>query len=114
MDTTAIIDRDLALERAGNNLDLARELFSMLLKELPEYRQSIPELYTAGNLSTLQERVHKLNGAATYCGVPELKAAAADFESRLKRGEDTAYETDVQGLLAAIDRVNAAAETNPI
>ncbi len=113
MTTMTIIDRDLALERAGNNLDLARELFSMLLKELPDYRQTIPELYAAGEMNTLLERVHKLNGAATYCGVPELKAAADDFEGRLKRGEEE-FEADVEGLVAAIDRVNAAAESNPL
>jgi two-component system sensor histidine kinase BarA len=99
------VDGQLALERAGGNADLAHELYQMLQNELPYYQSRLPALYASGDISTLQETVHKLNGSATYCGVPALKAAAEGMEIHLKRGEQASYETDLSELLVEIQRV---------
>lgn len=99
------IDIDLALERAGGNRDLARELYQMLQKELSGYHDTITTHYRSGNLTSLLEVVHKLNGAATYCGVPALKEAAARFEGHLKSGETVSYATDLASVLDEIARL---------
>jgi two-component system sensor histidine kinase BarA len=99
------VDEKLALERAGGNPELARELYQMLQNELPEYLSRLPALYAEENLGSLQEAVHKLNGSATYCGVPALKAAAESMESSLKRGEQQAYEEGLKAVLNEIQRV---------
>ena len=99
------VDEQLALERAGGNADLARELYQMLQNELPEYQSRLPELFAQGNANALQEAVHKLNGSATYCGVPALKAAAETMESSLKRGEQEMFGRNLATLLDEIQRV---------
>jgi two-component system sensor histidine kinase BarA len=100
-----IIDTELALERAGGNADLARELYQMLQKELPVYQDRIRSLYETNNLPALTDTVHKLNGSATYCGVPALKSAADTLESRLKRGESEQYQEGLEEVLHAIEQV---------
>lgn len=99
------VDEKLALERAGGNADLARELYQMLQNELPDYQGRLPTLYAEGDMRSLQEAVHKLNGSATYCGVPALKAAAETMESNLKRGEQDRYEEGLNAVLNEIQRV---------
>ncbi len=99
------VDENLALERAGGNAELARELYQMLQNELPDYQSRLPTLYAEGNLDLLLDAVHKLNGSATYCGVPALKVAAEAMESTLKRGEDERYEEALQLVLDEIRRV---------
>lgn len=99
------VDGELALKRAGGNADLARELYQMLQKELPEYQSRLPILYGTGDIGELQSVVHKLNGSATYCGVPALKAAAEAMETNLKRGEAKNYDDSLGTLLKEIDRV---------
>lgn len=103
--TLRAVDEQLALERAGGNADLARELYQMLQNELPDYQSRLPTLYADRELGPLQEAVHKLNGSATYCGVPALKAAAESMESTLKRGEQERYEEGLNALLHEIQRV---------
>ncbi len=98
-------DEDLALQRAGGNADLARELYQLLQKELPEYQQLIPSLYAEGNFQSLLEAVHKLNGSATYCGVPALKAAVDAMETSLKRGDKDSYVEEMQVVLHEIQRL---------
>lgn len=99
------IDENLALQRAGGNVGLARELYDMLQKELRDYQHRLPNLYAEGDLQTLQDVVHKLNGSATYCGVPALKAAVDAMESSLKRGESERYEDEMEVVLREIQRL---------
>ena len=103
--TLNIIDSDLALERAGGNQDLARELFQMLQNELPAYHTNIQQHYNDGDHDALLQLVHKLHGSATYCGVPALKEAAASFESNLKQGAETTYAQCLDDVLSAIQRL---------
>ncbi len=100
-----VIDRELALQRAGGNAQLAAELFSMLLQELPQQRSAIQAALRAEDYPSLQHLVHKLNGSATYCGVPALKAAADVLESSLKRGETSHAARGVATILEEIERV---------
>ncbi|MGM0595097.1 MAG: Hpt domain-containing protein [Pseudomonadota bacterium] len=112
-ETAAIIDKALAVERAGGNTELARELFQMLQSELPVYRAKLRSLFDSSDLPALTEAVHKLNGSATYCGVPALKRAADRFESSLKRGEEEHYQHGLNELLHAIDQLMEAASPFP-
>ncbi len=107
--TAPVIDRELALQRAGGNKDLAEELFSMLIRDLPNLHKRIAIAYSDHNVAALIEVVHKLNGAATYCGVPALKEAAHRYEAALKQGQSDTYDAMQQQLLNEIDRVIASA-----
>lgn len=100
-----IVDTDLALERAGGNQDLARDLFQMLQNELPNYLSSIQGHFESANHAALVEAVHKLNGASTYCGVPALKEAASTLESNLKQGNESSYAEGVALVLKEIRRL---------
>jgi two-component system sensor histidine kinase BarA len=100
-----VVDEALALERAGGNADLARELYQMLQKELPYYLTHLRSHFEQGEMEALLNAVHKLNGSATYCGVPALKAAAESLESNIKQGRDETYEAGLEALLSEIKRV---------
>ncbi|MDH5784916.1 MAG: Hpt domain-containing protein [Chromatiales bacterium] len=108
--TSHAIDLNLALERAGGNQDLARELYQMLQNELPGYLEKIDTLYQGGDLASLQEVIHKLNGASTYCGVPALKEAASSLESNLKQGVESSYASGVAQVVAEITRLQQTPE----
>jgi two-component system sensor histidine kinase BarA len=100
-----IFDHDLALERAGGNRDLAEELFGMLVNELPEYREKLDTAHRGGDIEQVIFIAHRINGSATYTGVPALKAAAEALEISLKRGEMGDMAHQVQSLDEEIGRV---------
>lgn len=106
-----IFDRDLALQRAGGSQDLAQELLGMLLKDLPDFLYRI-ETIPPSEVERLLEVVHKLNGAATYCGVPALKSAAHLYETALKQGHTSNFEELHDQLLHEIRRVITATQAN--
>ncbi len=98
-----------SIQLAAGKPDLAEELFSMLLEQLPDDRQQIHSLWQDGDMSSLLECVHKLHGATRYCGVPELRAATHRFETALKCESRDKTEHHNQ-LLSAIDRLQVWGE----
>lgn len=110
--TLNAIDTNLALERAGGNQDLARELYQMLQKELPNYLSTIKQHYDSGDYEALLNVVHKLNGSATYCGVPALKEAASSLEINIKHQTETAYASGMANVLSEIQRLQLTPELN--
>ncbi|MBE0485195.1 ATP-binding protein [Marinobacter sp.] len=98
-----------SIQLAAGKADLAEELFSMLLEQLPADSERIRSLWDNGEAATLLECVHKLHGATRYCGVPELRTAANRLETALKcQAHDMELQKDQ--LLAAIDRLQVWSE----
>jgi two-component system, NarL family, sensor histidine kinase BarA len=81
-----IVDWPLALKRAGNKTELAKEMFIGLLKSLPETKAKLLTMIATHNESEVKTLIHKLNGACCYSGVPNLANISLQIETSLKRG----------------------------
>lgn len=83
--TPPLIDWEQAVKVAGNNRELAEDIFKGLLRTLPDERAAIKKLYEEQNYPELLQRAHKLHGALCYCGLPRLKSVIENLETELKR-----------------------------
>ncbi|VAX09305.1 hypothetical protein MNBD_GAMMA25-2368 [hydrothermal vent metagenome] len=111
-----IFDLTTALEQAGGSEALARDLFTMLLNELPTQRESIclafQRVSTEGcALDTLWDPVHKLHGSTAYLGVPALKQAIKAFEDKIKGDERNQFASYFKILDAEIQNLLEQGET---
>ena len=79
-----VLDKSLAIEKAGGKSDLAKELFAMLLNELPELKNLMNMAYQANDPQGFWDHTHKIHGSTAYCGVPALQAAARVLEEAIK------------------------------
>jgi len=70
-----------ALELAAGNIQLANELTTMLITELPEHLQIIKNALSKNDIETLRLQTHKLHGATRCCGTLALRNAAEQLES---------------------------------
>jgi len=95
-----------SIRLAAGKADLAEELFSMLLEQLPDDQRQVEQLWENDELDNLLECVHKLHGATRYCGVPELRVATHQFETALKCQSQTMAEHK-EHLIDAIERLRA-------
>ncbi len=100
-----IVDVDESIRLAAGKGDLAEELFSMLLEQLRPDQETIRKRWEAGDHEGVLDCVHKLHGATRYCGVPELREAAEQFETALKKRSDD-INTRRENLLAAMERLD--------
>jgi two-component system sensor histidine kinase BarA len=83
------IDITLALEQAAGNEPLAKELFGMLITELPELNGKLAQAITERNTTAMWDHAHKIYGATAYCGVPALRTAAKAMEAAIKTVDET-------------------------
>jgi two-component system sensor histidine kinase BarA len=101
-----IFSIDDARKLANGNEELAMELFTMLIDELPEQRRGILQAREQNDLQMLREVTHKLNGASRCCGTPALRHAANSLENSINRGEkEDSVNEKTELLLTEIDRL---------
>lgn len=98
-----IIDWDQGIKLAGNKRDLAEEMLTFLLKNLPQDIAEINQAFQAQNYIELLRLVHKLHGALCYCGLPRLKTIAGCLETQLK-------SNIMESLPPLIEQLDAEAE----
>ncbi len=97
-----IINTKLALEKSNGSTELAKELFTMLIKDLPQALEKIKASYQANSLQELSEHTHRLYGSTTYCGVPDLKSAAAKLDSCVKNNNENEISNHIQSVEKSI------------
>lgn len=100
---TEVVNYSEALERAGGSVDLAKELFAMLLKELPVLREQLRAAIDAQDLAASWDHAHKIYGSTAYCAVPMLHRTAQATEAAIKAEDLSALEEQFKALDAAIE-----------
>jgi two-component system, NarL family, sensor histidine kinase BarA len=86
---------------------LVEEMQAMLRAELPQHREWLTQAHASGDLEALCTHAHKLNGAAAYCQVDDLKQHVDHLERVLKLRQLEQVDEALRETLAAIDRLLA-------
>ena len=107
---TPVIDLPLGLERASGKLDLAKDMFAMLIDNLEEDRSRLQQLREQSDYKGMLEAVHRLHGATHYCGVPRVQQAARHAEVLLKQGQYELLEEAMTLLNDALNELQGWAE----
>lgn len=108
-----LFDKNQALTLANNNAELANELLRLLTSSLPEDRMKINDAWHRRDQKRFHEAIHKLNGAARYCGIPRLAAVVNQLEGLAKSGGSTDVEPAIDTLNEEIEALLAWHRVNP-
>jgi two-component system sensor histidine kinase BarA len=104
-----MLDIPHAIEQAGGNPELARELFTMLLQELPVLKTKLNQAFNNADNESLWNLAHKIHGSTSYCGVPQLQQATIELETTIKtQASDIADK--IQKVNQAIDELLAGGQ----
>ena len=98
----SIVSLRNCLTLANNKIDLASDMFSMLMQRLNDDIGTIQQAHKTRDKEVLLDEVHKLNGACSYTGVPQLKAACMALETQLKAKDNTLECSELLSLLDAL------------
>lgn len=105
-----VVDWELSLRLASDNVQLAQELLDMYAEALPKFRHDIKRNASIKNYDALYGHAHKLHGSSSFCGVPHIREAAKQLEIALKSKEvlKTELSALVKKVLDSIDDVIAS------
>ncbi|MFA6037019.1 MAG: PAS domain-containing protein [Legionellales bacterium] len=99
-----LIDLQQSTQLMGGDFELAKEMLSKFIHELPVFQEEITKAYENKNWETLRYHVHKLHGGLCYCGIPRLKLLTSSFEKQLIKQEGN-YEENYQILVDEIQLI---------
>jgi two-component system sensor histidine kinase BarA len=95
----ASIDWSLALKRANQNEEAAKELLKSFIQLLPETLETLTKQWEAQDYNALKLEVHKLHGACCYTGLPKMQHLANETETALKLGQHPLVEEFLPSLI---------------
>ena len=106
-DSLALPIRDLAkaLHITGGADDLAENMFTELLKQLPQQFELMQQQAVENDWEGLWNTAHRMHGAAAVCGVPALGHAVALLESKAKTGQPEEIQVYLAQAGAEIERL---------
>jgi len=102
---TGVVNYIEAIEKAGGNPELAKDLFGMLLQELPLLRERLEHAIARADMQAIRDHAHKIYGSTAYCSVPQLHQAAGDMETAANTREISAIRAQFITLTAAIEEL---------
>ena len=105
--TTAIMDRNAALKRAGGDLELLRELAELFLADTPPLVAEMERAIATANWHAVHRGAHRLKGAVSNFDAKILSELLAALESRA-RAEDA---REAERLFAQVKSELARFET---
>lgn len=87
--TTAlpVLDRDSAMLRLDNDIELLREMYEAFLEDADERTRRMCQAVHTANLPDLYRLSHSLKGAAATIGAERVRAIALDLEKSAKNGQ---------------------------
>jgi len=108
---TELFNKQQAIEQAGDDPVLAKDLMQMLIAELPELLAKLRQALADKDHTALWDHAHKIHGSTAYCGVPALKAAAHELEQLIKDKIEAGLVNGVERVASEIDRLIAEGES---
>jgi two-component system sensor histidine kinase BarA len=108
-----IFDPQYSMRLANNKLDLAVDMFNMLLNGLTDDLPEIKGLWQGQQQDLLLQSIHKIHGATRYCGTPCLMHTLEQLETGLKNQELVDCEELYQQAIDSIIRLQQWAQENP-
>jgi two-component system sensor histidine kinase BarA len=107
-----IFDPQYSMRLANNKLDLAIDMFHMLLEGLTDDLPEIQGLWQGQQQEPLLQHIHKIHGATRYCGTPCLMHTLEQLETGLKNQELVDCENLYQKAIESIIRLQQWAQEN--
>ena len=101
------IDWQLALKRANQNHQAAKELLDEFITSLPDVIATLKSVWEQQDYEQMKSEIHKLHGGCCYTGVPCLQNITDELETALKLGKYALVSEHLPKLITEIEKVCA-------
>ena len=107
IDADSALDYKASLELCAGNESLLRQIFEIVQRDIPEYRQQLEDALREQRTDRLAAIAHKLQGVTCYTSLPRLKHRVREFEKLLGKDGDLPLESTVREI---VDELGVIAE----
>ncbi len=104
------VDYAHSLSLSANNEDLLRQIFEILLRDIPDYQHQLQDALTKSQHDRLGAIAHKLYGVTCYAGLPKLKQYIKSFQQILNRQDTSLFQQAVGQINDELENVKTEVE----
>ena len=104
------VDYAHSLSLSANNEDLLKQIFEILLRDIPDYQHQLQDALTKSQHGRLDAIAHKLYGVTCYAGLPKLKQYIKSFQQMLNRQDTSLFDEAVTQINEELQNVKTEVE----
>jgi len=99
-----------SLDLAAGNESLLKQIFEILLREIPDYRNHLSNAVEQLDYTKLSSIIHKIHGTTCYTGLPLLKSQVVSIQQQLSAESYVNLDTAVDAIINELEQVRLEVE----
>jgi two-component system sensor histidine kinase BarA len=108
---TESVDIKLSLDLAANNDSLLKQIFEILLREIPHHKDQLSNAMRILDYEKLSMIAHKIHGTTCYACLPRLKSQVELIQQQLAQESYSLLEVTVEAMIEELERVGLQVES---
>jgi two-component system sensor histidine kinase BarA len=99
-----------SLDLAAGNESLLKQIFEILLRDIPDYRNQLSNATEQLDYTKLSSIIHKIHGTTCYTSLPLLKSQVASIQQQLSAESYINLDTAVDSMTKELEQVRLEVE----
>ncbi len=109
-DVLPTIDLKKSLSLAANNESLLKQIFEILLHEIPAYQLQLENALKQSDRKKVSLIIHKIHGATCYASLPKIRQQVLAIERFMKRNPTENIDKSIEDIIEELSCLKSAAE----
>jgi len=105
------VDINLSLDLAANNKSLLKQIFEILLREIPHHKEQLSNAVRQLDYAKLSMIAHKIHGTTCYACLPRLKSQVELIQQQLTQESYTLLEATVDEMIEELEQIRLKIES---
>ena len=107
---TKSVDIKQSLDLAAGNESLLKQIFEILLRDIPDYRHHLSNAIEQLDYTKLSSIIHKIHGTTCYTSLPLLKSQVTSIQQHLSAESYINLDTAVDSMIKELEQVRLEVE----
>jgi two-component system sensor histidine kinase BarA len=99
-----------SLDLAADNESLLKQIFEILLRDIPDYRNQLSNAIEQLDYTKLSSIIHKIHGTTCYTSLPLLKSQVASIQQQLSAESYINLDMAVDSMIKELEQVSLEVE----
>ena len=107
---TESVNLDKSLSLCANNDLLLKQIFELLLREIPVYRKQLENALELSDNSKASMTIHKIHGVTCYASLPKIRKLVVDIQQIISKGSNEEITTCIQAIVEELNEIENTVE----
>ena len=108
-DSLKTIDLEKSLLLSANNESLLRQIFEILLREIPGHQKQLEEALRKTDHDKIAMVIHKIHGITCYASLPRMRQLVLAFQ-HLSTADDSILKARIQEIISELEVIRRETE----